>query len=713
MKSAAEPAERTLLVAGLRGFCAGVVRAIDVVEQALGVCDGPLYVRKEIIHNRYVVDELRERGAIFVEDVSEVPDGAWLIYSAHGVSPAVREDARRKRLRTIDATCPLVTKVHLEAIHYARRDYTIILIGHEEHDETVGTLGEAPGSIRLVGTREEAESVAVPDPERVAYLTQTTLSLDDTREIVAVLQRRFPAMVSPAKGDICYATQNRQDAVRAMAPHVEMLLVLGAPNSSNSLRLCEVGEAQGVPSHLIERAEDIDPRWLDGVRVLGLTASASAPEVLVQEVVEHARRAYGVTEVREFETVREDVSFSLPPELKSLLPTRQGGPAAGAGSSAAGRGSPAAGPDAGSETERPGEEDEALPESSESSSPAGRTVSQRVRPLLWIAGLALVAAVFSRIGWRDIAAHVARVGPWFAFLVAIYALSQAAFVQGWRCVFDPPLPIARFPRIFGLYLSGYAANSIAPGNVAGEPLKMHFLREATGGEGAVASVTLHKHADLIAQWVFIAVGVVVALAQFRLPAPARIAAVGATAGLGLLLVLMTWALARGAYSPILRRLSRWKALARRLEGLRGSAGNVDVRIARFYAEHPGRFAAAVAWCFAGWSGGLLETWILLRLLVPGAGWPAAVAVEALAMTLNNLFLFIPGRVGSAEGVRVGVFVLLGMPAAPGAAYGLLRRAREIAWTLPGLVLLARPRWISRSGPARAGLPSLAAGEGGR
>ncbi|HEY6148845.1 MAG TPA: 4-hydroxy-3-methylbut-2-enyl diphosphate reductase, partial [Thermoanaerobaculia bacterium] len=200
----------TLLVAGLRGFCAGVVRAIDVVERALEVCDGPVYVRKEIIHNRYVVEELRAKGANFVEEVDDVPDGSWLIYSAHGISPEVRDAAAAKGLRTIDATCPLVTKVHLEAIHFAKGGYTIILIGHEEHDETIGTLGEAPGSIRLVGTLEEAEAVDVPDPTKVALLTQTTLSLDDTREIVSVLKRRFPSLVSPAKGDICYATQNRQ-----------------------------------------------------------------------------------------------------------------------------------------------------------------------------------------------------------------------------------------------------------------------------------------------------------------------------------------------------------------------------------------------------------------------------------------------------------------------------------------------------------------------
>jgi 4-hydroxy-3-methylbut-2-enyl diphosphate reductase len=320
-----QPRVHTLLVAGLRGFCAGVVRAIDVVEQALRVCDGPVYVRKEIIHNRYVVDELRAKGAIFVEEAEEVPDGAWLVYSAHGIAPSVRETARRKSLRTIDATCPLVTKVHLEAIHYARKGYTIILIGHKDHDETIGTLGEAPGAIRLVGTREEAETVEVPDPERVAYLTQTTLSLDDTRGIAEVLQRRFPKLVGPARADICYATQNRQDAVKAMAPHVDALLVLGAPNSSNSLRLCEVARAHGVPSHLIERASEIRLEWLANVRVLGLTASASAPEILVQEVIDYARQKLGTREVREFQTVTEGVSFPLPVELKALLlPSRSG-----------------------------------------------------------------------------------------------------------------------------------------------------------------------------------------------------------------------------------------------------------------------------------------------------------------------------------------------------------------------------------------------------
>jgi 4-hydroxy-3-methylbut-2-enyl diphosphate reductase len=321
-----EPVARVekLVVAGLRGFCAGVVRAIDVVEKALAVCDGPVYVRKEIIHNRYVVEDLRRKGAKFVEEVEDAPNGAWLIYSAHGVSPEVRANARRRGLRTIDATCPLVTKVHLEALHYAKNGYTIILIGHEDHDETVGTLGEAPAAIRIVGSPEEARAVEVPDPARVAYLTQTTLSLDDTREIVEILRERFPQMASPPKGDICYATQNRQDAVKEMAPGIDRLLVLGAPNSSNSIRLCEVSERAGVPAHLIERAEEIRPEWMNGVRVLGLTASASAPEILVWEVVDWCREHFGVETVEEFETVREDVHFALPTELKALLPAHAG-----------------------------------------------------------------------------------------------------------------------------------------------------------------------------------------------------------------------------------------------------------------------------------------------------------------------------------------------------------------------------------------------------
>ena len=312
-----------LLIAALRGFCAGVVRAIDVVENALEICDGPVYVRKEIIHNRYVVDELRQKGAIFVDELEEVPDGSWLIFSAHGISPAVRDAARRKGLRTIDATCPLVTKVHLEVIRYSRAGYTIIFIGHKNHDEAIGTLGEAPQSIRLVGSLGEVELVDVPNAEKVVYLTQTTLSVDDTREIVAALQRRFPKLTIPPKDDICYATQNRQDAVKALAPHVDALLVLGAPNSSNSLRLCEVASACNIPAHLIETAADIRAEWLQGVGVLGLTASASAPEILVRQVIDFARERLGVIRVEEFETVTEDVHFSLPNELVSLMRERK------------------------------------------------------------------------------------------------------------------------------------------------------------------------------------------------------------------------------------------------------------------------------------------------------------------------------------------------------------------------------------------------------
>ncbi len=312
------PESRKLLVAGLRGFCAGVVRAISVVEKALEVHEGTVYVRKEIIHNRYVVDELRDRGAVFVEELDEVPEGGAVIFSAHGISPAVRDVARQRRLRTVDATCPLVTKVHLEVIQFAKKGYTIIFVGHKDHDETIGTFGEAPDAIRVVGSKEEARAVVVDDPEKVVYLTQTTLSVDDTREIVQVLHDRFPLLKAPPKEDICYATQNRQDAVKALAEHIDVLLVLGAPNSSNSLRLCEVARARNVRAYLIETAADIRPDWLNGDRVIGLTARASAPEVLVQEVIAYAREHLGVTEVEELNTVTEDVHFSLPHELESL-----------------------------------------------------------------------------------------------------------------------------------------------------------------------------------------------------------------------------------------------------------------------------------------------------------------------------------------------------------------------------------------------------------
>ena len=326
MTTAAPIKIEKLVLAKLRGFCAGVVRAIDVVEKALEICGQPVYVRHEIIHNRYVVDGLRAKGAVFVEDLADVPAGSWLIFSAHGVGPAVVKEAQDRKLKVIDATCPLVTKGHLEAIALAKRGYTIILIGHADHVETIGTLGEAPEHMKVVATAAQAEIVEVSDASRVAYLTQTTLSLDDTREVVAVLKRRFPMLHAPAKDDICYATQNRQNAVKAVVPHVDLLLVLGAPNSSNSLRLCEVAKSKGIRSYLIERAGDIKDDWLTGVKTLGLTAGASAPEVLVQEVVKYCRDRFGVQDVEEFETVEEDVHFSLPHELEVLV--RKGNAAA-------------------------------------------------------------------------------------------------------------------------------------------------------------------------------------------------------------------------------------------------------------------------------------------------------------------------------------------------------------------------------------------------
>ena len=313
----------TLVLAKLRGFCAGVVRAIDVVERALEVCGKPVYVNHEIIHNRYVVDELRDKGAVTVDKLSDVPEGSWLIFSAHGVGPAVLEEAKRRKLKVIDATCPLVTKVHLEAIKYAKEGYSIILIGHDDHVETIGTLGEAPDHMQVVGSTLEAQGVQVPNPEKVAYLTQTTLSLDDAAEIVAVLKQRFPKLLCPPKDDICYATQNRQNAVKALTPKVDLLLVLGAPYSSNSVRLREVAEARGKKAYLIERASDIKAEWLAGVKTLGLTASASAPEILAQEVIDFCKLRLGVKNIVEYATVDEDVHFSLPYELEKLLKEKQ------------------------------------------------------------------------------------------------------------------------------------------------------------------------------------------------------------------------------------------------------------------------------------------------------------------------------------------------------------------------------------------------------
>jgi len=311
-----------IVLAGPRGFSAGVERAIEIVEQALDVVGGPIYVRREIVHNRHVVEALREKGAIFVDELDEVPAGATVIFSAHGVSPAVRQEALARRLRVIDATCPLVTKVHMEAIRYAREGYTIVLVGHEDHDEVIGTTGEAPRRIVVIDSVEEAERLEVDDPSKVAYLTQTTLSVDDTRAIIDVLRRRFPRITGPSRDDICYATQNRQAAVKRLAPEVELVLVLGAANSSNAARLREVAAALGTPAHLINDVRDIQTEWLDGRRRVGVTAGASTPEFLVREVVEWLQ-ARGLATVRELHVVEEDVRFGLPPELIEIA--RQSG----------------------------------------------------------------------------------------------------------------------------------------------------------------------------------------------------------------------------------------------------------------------------------------------------------------------------------------------------------------------------------------------------
>jgi len=297
-----------------RGFCAGVVRAIDIVELALNAYGPPIYVRREIVHNSHVVRDLASRGAVFVEELEEVPEGARVIYSAHGVSPAVRQLAADRKLRVIDATCPLVTKVHLEAVRFAAAGATILLIGHRDHDEVIGTLGEAPAQTLVVSTPQEAREVRVPDPNKLFYLTQTTLSLDDASAIIEVLQQRFPKIQGPPAQDICYATENRQQAVKHIAPRADLLLVVGSDNSSNSRRLVEVGENAGLPGHLIDDEMQIQPAWLEGVSTIAITAGASAPEVLVQRVIGRLGQL-GFRNVQEVEVIEEDVRFALPPEL--------------------------------------------------------------------------------------------------------------------------------------------------------------------------------------------------------------------------------------------------------------------------------------------------------------------------------------------------------------------------------------------------------------
>jgi 4-hydroxy-3-methylbut-2-enyl diphosphate reductase len=297
-----------------RGFCAGVVRAIDVVKIALDLYGPPVYVRKEIVHNKHVVDELRAAGAIFVEELDEVPAGGRAIFSAHGVAPSVRRQAKERRLEVIDATCPLVTKVHLEAVKFAREGSSIVLIGHKDHDEVIGTLGEVPNCSFLVETVEDVDRLELPDPTRVRYLTQTTLSLDETREIVARLKERFPHVQGPPAQDICYATENRQMAVKAVSQACDLLLVVGSQNSSNSKRLVEVGDNFGVRSYLVNDRTDVNPAWLDGIRNVGVTAGASAPEHLVQELISFLSD-YGYRDMEEIDLVDEDVRFSLPAEL--------------------------------------------------------------------------------------------------------------------------------------------------------------------------------------------------------------------------------------------------------------------------------------------------------------------------------------------------------------------------------------------------------------
>lgn len=306
-----------ILLANPRGFCAGVNMAIESLELAIRVFGTPIYVYHEIVHNKYVVESFRNRGAVFVDNLSEVPMGATLLFSAHGVSPEVREIAKSRRLQAIDATCPLVTKVHLEAIRFAQAGYTIVLIGHEGHDEVIGTMGEAPHAIKLVETEDDVDQLQIDDPTRLAYLTQTTLSVDDATRIIRRLQQRFPQIEGPPKEDICYATQNRQEAVRILARESNVVLVLGSQNSSNSQRLRELADEQGVPGHLIDGPDDIRDEWFDGADRVLVTAGASAPESVVEQVLDFLAQRFGATvEVRSIR--EEEVHFPLPKALRGF-----------------------------------------------------------------------------------------------------------------------------------------------------------------------------------------------------------------------------------------------------------------------------------------------------------------------------------------------------------------------------------------------------------
>jgi 4-hydroxy-3-methylbut-2-enyl diphosphate reductase len=307
-----------VLLAAPRGYCAGVDRAVQTVERALEIHGPPVYVRKEIVHNKHVVEGLRERGAIFVESESEIPNGAVAVFSAHGVAPSVHANARARELQTIDATCPLVTKVHVEATRFAQDGYTIVLIGHEGHEEVEGTMGEAPERIVLVQSEQDVDELEVEDPERIAYVTQTTLSVDETGAIIDRLKERFPSLVGPRTDDICYATTNRQTAVKQLAGSCDLMLVIGSRNSSNSVRLVEVARDFGTDAHLIDSASEVREEWLEGKRVVGISSGASAPENLVSELVGFFR-ARGVRDISEVDAVHEDVRFMLPKQIREAI----------------------------------------------------------------------------------------------------------------------------------------------------------------------------------------------------------------------------------------------------------------------------------------------------------------------------------------------------------------------------------------------------------
>jgi len=314
-------APEKLLLAAPRGYCAGVDRAVQTVERALELYGPPVYVRKEIVHNKHVVEQLRERGAIFVDQESEVPEGKTVVFSAHGVSPAVHANSAARELKTIDATCPLVTKVHVEAKKFAAEGYTIVLVGHAGHEEVEGTMGEAPDHIVLIETEADVDALEVDDPDRVAFISQTTLSVDETRAIINRLREKFPNITGPRTDDICYATTNRQMAVRQMAGECDLVLVIGSSNSSNSNRLVEVARVHGAESHLIDNETQVQEEWLEDKRVVGISSGASAPEELVQRLVDFFR-ARGTEDVSEFEVVQEDVRFMLPKEIRKALAAR-------------------------------------------------------------------------------------------------------------------------------------------------------------------------------------------------------------------------------------------------------------------------------------------------------------------------------------------------------------------------------------------------------